>query len=288
MLSIADTTKLWLASALLAFLVSLAHAGDTLSVAEFAKVYIEQAKKAEPKLSFKSTDTETFDVTMSDGSTVDLYIGNAYREYQSSPEALDAIIGRHVQALLQSSTGFNDADLSPDIIVPIVRRTDYLDALAHKPGFDREQYITEQLAPGLIVLYAFDLPQTIRAVMREDLKDLKLKPSDLGALARKNLMRLYGKTMSMGGENGLFFFANDTTYESSMILLDIWTKQNFPVKGEIVVFVPGRNYLLVTGSEEEDGPRIGRQVSDKIIADGAYTMISHPLVWRGGRWQLFR
>lgn len=44
----------------------------------------------------------------------------------------------------------------------------------------------------------------------------------------------------------------DGTYEASLILFDgIWTKEQFPVKGDIVIYVPSRDLVLITGSEDK-------------------------------------
>lgn len=281
-------TPIWLALALLASCCIPGYAKDILSESEFAAAYFQHARKHDPSVSFTATGDETYDVTMSDGSDISVYLGNAYRQYASDPELKDEIIEQHVQALLQARESLDDEGKSADRIVPIVRTSDYFDAVANKPNFDIDNYITEDVAPGLQVIYAFDLPETIRSLQRDDLEELGLKPSDLPILARNNLMRLYGRSMKVGGEDGFYYIADGTSYESSMIALDIWSKENFPVKGEIVVFVPGRDYLLITGSEDADGLRQGRKISADIVASGAYSMIEHPLILRDGKWRRFK
>ena len=43
----------------------------------------------------------------------------------------------------------------------------------------------------------------------------------------------------------------------------MWTKDQFPVKGDIVVYVPSRDTVLITGSEDEEGlSRIKEIISD--------------------------
>ncbi len=279
--------SIWLTVALLVGCCLPGYAKDILSASEFAKAYFQHARTHDPSLSFTPTGDETYDVTMSDGSDISVYLGNAYRQYTADPELRDEIVKQHVEALLQSKESLVDEGKSADVIVPIVRTSNYFDALANKPNFNINNYITEDVAPGLQVIYAFDLPETIKSLQRDDLEELELNPTDLPTLARSNLMRLYGKSMNVGGENGFYYIADGTSYESSMIALDIWTKENFPVKGEIVVFVPGRDYLLITGSEDADGLRHGRKISADIVASGAYSMIEHPLVRRDGKWQLF-
>jgi hypothetical protein len=58
----------------------------------------------------------------------------------------------------------------------------------------------------------------------------------------------------------------DENYEASILLIDeYWTRKNFDVAGDIVVFVPARNVVMVTGSEDEEGLRIA-----SIVAQNGY------------------
>ena len=277
---------------LVLFAVTLApapgFAAEKLSLRGFTALYFERARQQDPGLTFRKADDETYEVTLSSGQTGNVYLGNAYRDYLADPAQRDQILDRYFRLLTQTVNASEDDGLSADTIVPLVRTTDYLEPLAGQPDFDRSQYITEPVVPGLMVIYAFDQAQTIRALRREDLAKLDLTPADVPDLARKNLARLYGQNMRVGGEDGFYYMDNGTSYESSMILLDIWTKENFPVKGEIVVFVPGRNYLLVTGSQDPEAFQHGRKVSRDIVAEEPHPMIDTPLVRRNGRWEVFK
>ena len=42
----------------------------------------------------------------------------------------------------------------------------------------------------------------------------------------------------------------DGNYESSLILLDIWNEENFEVNGEILIGIPSRDVLIVTGKDD--------------------------------------
>jgi len=50
-------------------------------------------------------------------------------------------------------------------------------------------------------------------------------------------------------------------YESSLILLDIWKKDNFPVDGDIVIGVPARDLIFVTGSNDKENIQ---RIKDKV------------------------
>ena len=46
----------------------------------------------------------------------------------------------------------------------------------------------------------------------------------------------------------------DGNYEASFFLVDgLWSKKTFPVKGDIVVHIPARDTVLITGSEDAQG-----------------------------------
>ncbi len=54
------------------------------------------------------------------------------------------------------------------------------------------------------------------------------------------------------GENGEYMLTMGGDFESSLILLDIWNNENFPVDGEIIIGVPARDIILVTGSNDTE------------------------------------
>jgi uncharacterized protein YtpQ (UPF0354 family) len=268
----------------LAFSTGPAPAQDILTPEEFARAYLEAAGKAEPEIRFRKVDTDTYRASTADGAEIQIYLGNAYLEYRNSPDEKDDIIQRHVGSLaILKNEG--DAGISPDQIVPVVRDVGYLTALPWNDADDRVVY--EPIAADLVMLFAFDLPDRIMSMQERHIGELGLDGTDLAALAKGNLGRLYGQNLQVLGGDGFYVFDTGTIYDSSMIFLDLWSKDNFPVEGEIVVFVPARNFLIVTGTEEAEGLAQARKMSAEVYSSEAYPLSETGLVLRNGEWVAF-
>lgn len=79
-----------------------------------------------------------------------------------------------------------------------------------------------------------------------------------------------------------------TTYQPSLLLFDdIWNGGAIKVDGEIVVAVPARGVLLVTGSRNEKGVEKVREIAQDLATDGNYTLTSTLFVYRKGTFVRF-
>jgi uncharacterized protein YtpQ (UPF0354 family) len=120
----------------------------------------------------------------------------------------------------------------------------------------------------------------------EDVGDRK----ELRKLAVQNLMRLLPKakmeniadvtSITVGGD-----------YEASLLLFEhLWSSGKIngqiEVKGDIVVAIPAKNVLLVTGSRSRKGLQVVRELAAKEV-QGPYRITDTLFVYRDGRFQRF-
>ena len=76
------------------------------------------------------------------------------------------------------------------------------------------------------------------------------------------------------------------TYESSLILFEsIWNKENFPVKGDIVIAIPNRDVVLVTGTENKSGLNHIQRSTDDLYENGSYQISNKIFVWNGDKFR---
>ena len=87
----------------------------------------------------------------------------------------------------------------------------------------------------------------ISYLKKDDLKSLNLEFDQLKNLAIDNLNSII-ENIERNGNEEIFMLVAGGNYESSLILLDIWNHDNFPVNGELIVAIPARDLLFVTGS----------------------------------------
>jgi len=77
-------------------------------------------------------------------------------------------------------------------------------------------------------------------------------------------------------------------YEASLLLIEtIWSSGQIEVDGEIVVAVPARGILIVTGSSNKAGLKTVRELAAKTSAEAAYRLTPHLLIFRSGRFEVF-
>ena len=271
------------------------YALELLSQEQFAQKFKTAIEKSLPNAKVKVAKPFDLKVTLPDKTESRMFLDNAYDEYRAAPENMDEIFARYMASIkLQSrEKAVKNNKMEHAQIVPIVRSRDYLDAFRQylkkqksKKGLN---IVYEKINEELYAFYSFDSPQAISSMSKDDLKRLKLKLSDVRALAQRNLMRLVGDKISIAQGNGIYMVSMDDNYESSLMLIDaFWSKKNISVKGDYVVFVPTRNVILVTGSQEPKGLQLAKQ-----IALETYQKYGRKISWKGfvrldGKWQVFQ
>jgi uncharacterized protein YtpQ (UPF0354 family) len=118
---------------------------------------------------------------------------------------------------------------------------------------------------------------------RDDIGD----PAKLGDLAVDNLKRLLPKIQMQAADQGLWLISAGGDYESSLLLFEkLWSSGQIKVDGEIVVGVPAKDVLIVTGSHNRTGIARMRAVAAE-LAQGPYGLTPDLLVHRDGKFVKF-
>ena len=78
-------------------------------------------------------------------------------------------------------------------------------------------------------------------------------------------------------------------YEASLLAVpDFWNKGQFRVDGEIVVAIPARDHLLITGSRNAEGLAKLREVAARVAQDSPQRITDTLFVFRDGRFVEFK
>jgi uncharacterized protein YtpQ (UPF0354 family) len=152
--------------------------------------------------------------------------------------------GPVTRILRLSDAGLRDAS----VIVPVIKRqappSD--DVIVHAPEF---RPISEKLVGELLVLYAFDWPGHFEYVSGHDCSTLGLDPDDLRKLSVRNLTRRRSKTEILRPSGAVHMIRLDGDLEASLLLVDhLWPQAARAIAGEMVVGVPSRDVLAVSGT----------------------------------------
>jgi uncharacterized protein YtpQ (UPF0354 family) len=272
-----------------------AAAAPPLSQRQFTRAFADRLQKALPGTAVVVKGDLEVRWTPKGGDEHTTFLDNAWRGYAADPATLDAVLDRMVDSARELAA---DADhvVDPRRVVPVVKDRAWLEesrrALRASGAKDvsRVADVHEDYNGALMIFYAEDREKGIAYLTSEELARAGLKRSELRALAVRNLKGLISAVDLQGGE-GLYMVTAGGDYEASLILVDdLWTGPSITpkVKGEVVIAIPARDLLLVTGSEDPAGLKKLRELARKVMAEGSYTLTDQLFVRRGGKFVPFQ
>ncbi|WP_344127304.1 DUF1444 family protein, partial [Luedemannella flava] len=147
--------------------------------------------------------------------------------------------------------------------------------------------VRDGFCADLTVVYSFGPPFGQRLVTHDDLRKLDLTPRALRRAAHEQLEQLAGKAQFHGRPPALMLSFDGL--ESSLLLSErFWARMAEVVPGDIVVGVPARDVVIVTGSDSLPGLEKARRAVDRVLFAGDENPLTqHLLVRRNGTWEPF-
>jgi len=160
-----------------------------------------------------------------------------------------------------------------------------LSRAADDPYGDPAAPVLDEFLGEVAVAYSFGPPYGERLVTWLDLDRLGLSRRVLRRSAADNLDALAG-TAKVHGQPPALMLSFDGM-ESSLLLADVfWERMRMP--GDLVVGVPARDVVIVTGSQSPPGLEKVRRAVDRLyFAGDQYLLTRQLLVCRDGHWQPF-
>jgi uncharacterized protein YtpQ (UPF0354 family) len=262
---------------------------NVVSPAQFTHEFAEALRQAKPDLKIAAVRDLELSITTSDGRPSTSFLNNAYDLYKQNPQAKADVINRFVASGLETIDGIRGG-VDRTHIVPVIKDRPWLaetrQTLLSRGAKELPEQLYEDFSPDLVILYAEDSPKNIRYLGPRDLELAKIDRKGLRTLACGNLMRLLPK-IERHGSNGLYMITAGGDYEASLLLLDtIWTDIQKDVQGEVVVAIPTRDLLLVTGSQSPQGLEKMKQAVQR-ASNGSYRLTPKLFVHRNGQFVEF-
>lgn len=267
---------------------SLFGGGRLMTPGEFTRTAAAMVGKKRPDV--KVEIVEDLEIKLADGMRC--FLSNAYDLYRANPSAAKHIIGDVMATGLEAMERSGQM-IRKERIVPVIKDRGWLEegrqAMVMRGQDEIPIPVHEGYNEELVICYAEDSEKGIRYLQEKDLEEAGFAPGELRALAVPNLKRLLTDVKAQGGE-GLYMMTADGTYEASLILFDeLWTDGRLDVRGEIVIAVPSRELLLVTGTGNEEGMARLREVAEEVHREGAPYRLSKSLfVYRRGMFEMLR
>lgn len=150
------------------------------------------------------------------------------------------------------------------------------------PGAVRDEYSAD-----LTVVYTFGPQFGRRVVTHADLEQMEIPARALRRSAFEHLEVLSSRAEFHGQPPALMLSFEGL--ESSLLLAsDFWTRLQGAVPGDVVVGVPARDVVVVTGSQSVPGLEKARRCVERVfMAGGDNPLTQNLLVRRGGTWEPF-
>ena len=137
------------------------------------------------------------------------------------------------------------------------------------------------------MVYTFGPDYGRRLVTHADLTHLQLHPHALRQQALQHLEVLSSRA-EFHGQPPALMLSFDGLESSLLLANDFWARLEGAVPGELVVGVPARDVVVVTGSKSAPGLEKAKRCVERVFFAGGDNLISRGLlVRRGGTWEPF-
>src|SRR5262245_40775180 len=156
----------------------------------------------------------------------------------------------------------------------------------HDRAHDQETVLDSYL-DEIFVGYSSGPPHGRRLIGRGDAARMGLSRRQLRYEAAANLDGML-QSVSVHGQPPALMVSFGGI-ESSLVLADsFWDSLVGSVPGDLVVGVPARDVVIITGSRSPSGiAKVQRAVDRIFLAKGEHLLLRDLLTWRGGGWELF-
>jgi len=252
-----------------------------LSQKECTRIYLDTLSRKWKDIKFALGDDEGTIVSEKGDLELKHYTDNAYLEYKNSPDSLGPILSRYATA---SEDLYVEKKWDVRAIVPVIKPLAFLRSIeTETDDSSNNGYVCQSYNEDLVICYAADNKNSIQYLLKEESDSLHISIDSLHHLALANLKERLGENVEIHGSEGYYMVTAGVDYEASMILFDeLWTKENFTVKGDLIMAIPNRDLLLVTGTKNTGAlKKINAVVKES--HQNPYPVSSHLYRWDGKR-----
>ncbi len=259
---------------------------------QFTDLFSTKLQELEPTLSVDKKEALHLETKNADGKVHNVFLDNAYFDYEKETDELESVILRHLNAL-KETLNHKEAPLNSSSIVPVIKDVGYIREIKLSLG-DKEvpkeklNIMYEEYNDDLVVLYAHDSPQNIKYFGQEDLEATGIKKEDLRELSVKNLKSILPK-IELHGSDGFYMMTAGGDYEASLLLFDsIWSGTQIRVEGDYVIAIPSRDLLLITGSKNSEGLEKLQKLATEAVQENSYHLTDQLFVYQRGQFREFK
>jgi uncharacterized protein YtpQ (UPF0354 family) len=254
---------------------------------KFSEGYARSVERNLPGFSARVVGPLEVRIRRPDGQEVTAFLDNAFKEWAVARGDAEPVYAAYRNALA-SHTLEKPAPLEAAQILPVVKDRQFLNNVRPvAEGAASKVPVHEALNDELFVFYVQDTPTSMRYLHEDELTAVGFNAEVRRAKALENL-RSQLPEVSLRGGNGIYMLTAGGIYEASLLLSDrIWTNENLRVHGELIVAVPSRDLVVITGSEDAENLKKVREIVKETSAAGSYLISERLFVRREGGWVIF-
>ncbi|MHC0447497.1 DUF1444 family protein [Flavobacterium sp. 3-218] len=206
------------------------------------------------------------------------FLDNCYAEYKIDPKDIKDILNRYLNAA--SAIYLPKEVLKSERILPVIKDKRFVASLREMNVDFEESHVFESYNEELFIFYVEDGEHTINYISQSNLKEINLSIDNLKSIALENLKNCI--KIERHGENGFYMVTAGGNYESSLILLNIWDNENFPINGNFLIGIPTRDILYVTGSKDSENLHKLYDYIEKMNEKGSHLVSDKIFELKGG------
>jgi len=217
------------------------------------------------------------------------FLANVYADWQrSSRLRRGGVLRQWVATLVERPSLPTAAEAARPNLLPRVRDREFVATMELRFQDAREgkgpAMSCVPLNDDLVVEIVYDHPRTVSSLGTEQLEAWGIELDEALRTARANLRERTEGTLRPLAD-GVYESWWDDAYDSARLLLtELITRLD--VRGEPVAFIPHRDRLLVTGSEDAAGLERAAELAEPLLDDGR-RLTGRPFILRDGAWQRF-
>jgi uncharacterized protein YtpQ (UPF0354 family) len=260
---------------------------ETLSPRAFTEEIANAIRTAVPSAKVWIERELEVEITYSNGQNVLAELAASYRAYRDEPERLKGIIDLHIERLKTDEFAKGQVKLDHSKIVPVVKNRKWLEDAERriKAAGVKQTQLVDDFVDDLVVAYAEDTDKIFRYIARHEYRG---RWENLRSLALDNLTRVAPKIQIHRVTKDVAGVSAGDDYTSSLLVVNgLWSSpERFKVKGDVVVAIPSRELILVTGTDNGKVNEFRRYVAN-VYAKGQFPLSQTLLVYRSNRFTRF-